>query len=316
MTKPKLCFIIDSEEAYVKSKVIETYQSWGFKSSDVKTRNEWNGPIVGQTLFGGQMIMYLNLDDKKDMKSFVNKIDNKSTKADFDKDDWFGNGLIISVSTAQGSKKIENLVKKSNGTILKKEKPEKRKQELLKSLKIPNDSKKILDYYVGEDYQMLLSFVNEVGKKSEQEQQEITSDKVLTFFPAKPGSVQPWIFMNSLLDGNTSQAIQEYKRTVENTNVLVTMVFLQRQISMLYRIATARLEIPNSPKALAEAIGEKAYGGFWPVYNVAKRTSFVNARRAALLVYELENGLKGNSSINPDSEFIATLTDLGFFLNH
>lgn len=316
MTNTKLCLIIDSEEAYVKSKVIETYQKWGFQSSDVKTKTEWDGPVSGKTLFGEEMIMYLNLFDKKDMKSFVSKLDNKATKEDFKKDNWFGNGLIITVSTVQGAKKIKDLVNQSKGIVIEKEKPEKRKSELLKSLKIPNDSKKILDYYVGEDYQMLLSFVNEVGKKSEQEQKEITSDKVLTFFPAKPGSVQPWLFMNSLLDGNTSKAIQEYKRTVENTNVLVTMVFLQRQISMLYRLATARLEIPNNPKQLATAIGEKAYGGFWPVYKVAQRTSFTNARRAALLVYELENGLKGNSSIDADNQFIATLTELGFLLNH
>lgn len=315
MTKPKLCMIMDSEEAYCKSKVIEVYKKWGFSSSDVKTQTEWDGPISGKTLFGGQMIMYLNLNDKRDMKAFVKKITDKKTKVDFKKDNWFGNGLIISVLTAQGSKKIENLVKASKGTIFKKEKPQKRKEELLKTLKIPNDSKKVLSYYVGEDYQMLLSFVNEVSKKPISEQENMTSDKVLTFFPAKPGSVQPWIFMNSLLDGKTSQSINEFKRTLENTNILVTMVFLQRQISMLYRIATARLEIPNSPKRLAAAIGEKAYGGFWPVYNVAKRTSYRNARQAAILVFELENDLKGNGKIIPKNEFITTLTELGFLLN-
>lgn len=311
-----LCLIIDSEPSFLRSKVETVYKEWGFPRQNVKEQTFWDGPQRGFSLFGGKMMIHLNLEDKNDMKSFVNIITDRKTKVLFDDKNWFGNGVIITCSTAQGAKKIQDLVTKSGGTFLKKEDTKTRKAELLNGLNLVPESRKLVDYFVGEDYTLLLSFVNEMKKKTKEEQAKVTPDKVLTYFPPTPGSILPWEFMNPLMDGNTAKALSEFERTIKNTHVLVPMLFLQRQMSLLLRISIARLDIPNNPKALATAIGEKPYGGFWPVYNVARRTKVVNVERAAIRVVKLENSIKGNSHVDPNQEFRATIAELGMLLNH
>lgn len=311
-----LSLIIDGESSFLQDKVAEIYKNWGYPRHNVYERTEWTGPQRGKSLFGDKTMIHLNLEDKNDMKKFVNLLSNKKSKSEFQEEDWFGNGLIITCSTAQGAKKIQDLVKKSKGTIVKKQKPEERKAELLKDLSLPSESIKLVDYHVGEDYQMLISFVNEMKKLTKDEQMKIGPDKVLTYFSPTPGSVLPWKFMNPLLDGNTIEAINQFKLTIKNTHILVPMLFLQRQISLLLKISISRIDIPNNPKHLAETIGEKPYGGFWPVYNVAKRTRIVNVEKAAMIVNQLENDIKGMGKVNPENEFIATLAQLGLLLNH
>lgn len=316
MQSSKLAMIVDGEPSFLGNKVYEIFKSWGFDRDKVKERTTWTGAEKGTSLFGEKLMLHLNLQDKKDMKDFVKLISDKKLNEDFNKDDWYGNGLIITCSTIQGAKKIKDLVDKSSGKFYKKETSSNRKQELLKQLSLSNETEKMIDYFVGEDYQMLLSFVNEIKKLPIEEQRKISPQKALTYFPPIPGSTLPWEFMKPLFDGNTEDSIKKFDRTIKNSHILVPLVFLQRQVSMLLRVAVARIEIPNNPKKLATEIGEKPYGAFWGVYNTARRTSLSNVKYSALAVLKLENDIKGNSHVDPENEFKATLATLGLLLNH
>lgn len=316
LDKKHLCLIIDGEPAFLRTKVEETYKSWGFARKNVHESNVWAGQTSGLSLFGERTITHLNLEDKKDMKNFVSIITSKDYKNVFSNEFWIGNGVIITCSTSQGAKKIQDLVEKFGGKVFKKESVDNRKNELLDTLNLNNDAKKLVDYFVGEDYSLLLSFNNEMSKLSKEEQYNISSDKILTYFPPTPGSIPPWSFITPLMEGQTTEAENQFSRIIKNTHILVPMLFLQRNISLLLRIAISRLDIPNSPKQLALSIGEKPYGAFWGAYNLAKRTSVRNVVLANKEVIKLENDIKGNSSVVPEIEFKATIAKLGLLLNH
>lgn len=312
----KLALVVDSEQAFLNDKVIEIYKKWGYKATDVSHETTWTGAPQGTTLFGDETILHLNLENNNDLKAFVSLLTNKRSKEVFTAPNWFGNGIIITVSQIKGATKVEKLVKDTGGQVFKKADAKTRKKELLSRLSLTKETTEMVNMYVGEDYQMLVSFVRELETMPTSEQKAITPDKALTYFPSTPGSTLPWEFINPLLDGNTTEAIQKFNRTIKHAHVLVPLTFLQRNISMLLRVGVSRQEIPNSPKKLAESIGEKAYGGFWGVYNVAKRTSLQNIYQANLIVAKLEGSIKGAGKVDPASLFRATIAELGLLLNH
>lgn len=308
--------IIDPSEAYLRTKLKEIYTEWGFTTSDVKHMTEWSPVPSGLTLFGERIMTHLDLSNGNDMKKFVGLLSDKATKKIFD-GDWIGNGVIITAKKAQGAKKIENLVTKAGGQVLKSAKSNVRKKELLSELKVKNEIKTTISEYVGEDYELLLSFYNEMIKLDPKEQKKMTLDDAFALFPPKPGSVPPWDYLNALFNGSTTESIATFERTLINTHYLVPLTFLTRKTALLYRVVLSLQDSGiNTGKQISEAIGVPNNFELTNTLKVAKRINPKSAELIAQFATELESKLKGGSVIAPEILFKETIVKIGLLLGN
>lgn len=311
----KLYLIIDPSDAFLRSKTQDIYTEWGFKRANVKELTEWQFIPTAPSMFGDRMMTHLDLTGKGDMKKFVDFFTDRKFMKNFE-DKWWGNGTIITATTAQGAKKIENLVNKAGGVVIKKEKSNVRKRELLSSLSLRVDVKNAVTEFVGEDYDLMLSFVNEVSKLDKNEQKALTIEQAFSYFPPTPGSVLPWEYLNALIDGDTGKSVELFTRTVINTHVLVCLVFITKKMQLLYRVRVSMEDGLKTDKQIAAATGEKAGWELSNMVRLAKRVSLKNAERIAFLTNKLESDIKGGSQVNPNTLFLATLTQVGMLLGN
>lgn len=310
-----LIFIIDPNEAYLRNKTQEIYKSWGYERSEVKEMKTWEPVPKGTTLFGDKLMTHLDLSDAKDLKAFADTISHKSTK-DIFTGDWYGNATIITAKKAQGSKKIENLVEKSGGQVQKGNKKTNRKADMLKELNLQTQVKSAISDYIGEDYDLMLSFYNEVSEMKKADQKKLTLDEAFSLIPPSPGSVLPWEYLNYLINGNTTKAISMFERTVEKTHCLVPLTFLTRKMSTLYRVRMAMEDGINSNSAIGKAIGETNTYEIKILMGVAKKLSIRDVELIALFTTELESDIKGGSKIDDNILFKTAIAKIGILLGN
>jgi DNA polymerase III delta subunit len=294
---------MSDSEAHLRDEVIRQREKWGFKSSNVKTTETWNPALTrgSVSLFGEPILIHLDLSDKNRLKSFVEMIDDKKSK--YFEDHWFGQGVIITSTHAQGTKKIENLIKKSGGKVIKKAKPAEMVKILLNRVNLPKESKDFLKDYAGENYEILFSIVNQIEKMDKSEQQNTTIEDLIIRLPSKPGAVPPWEFINPMLEGDAKKAIKLYERAIEGSHILVTMTFAKSNLQLLYRLKVLQSVGIWKSNEQAETIGERNGPKIWNAANVAKKVDIKTAEYLAKLALATEANLKGHSSANPDIIF-------------
>lgn len=298
-----LLFVMSDSEAHLRDEVIRQREKWGFKSSNVKTTETWNPALArgSVSLFGEPTLIHLDLSDKNRLKSFVEMIDDKKSK--YFEDHWFGQGVIITSTHAQGTKKIENLIKKSGGKVIKKAKPAEMVKILLNRVNLSKESKDFLKDYAGENYEILFSIVNQIEKMDKSEQQNTTIEDLIIRLPSKPGAVPPWEFINPMLEGDAKKAIKLYERAIEGSHILVTMTFAKSNLQLLYRLKVLQSVGIWKSNEQAETIGERNGPKIWNAANVAKKVDIKTAEYLAKLALATEANLKGHSSANPDIIF-------------
>lgn len=301
--KNKLMFIMSDSEAYLRDEVIRNYKKWGFKSSNVKSVEVWNPAMTrgSMSLFGDPVMIHLDLSDKNKLKKFVEMIDDKKGKY-FD-GNWFGQGMIITSTHAQGTKKIENLVNKADGVVVKKSKPNEMLKLLLNRVHLSKESKDFLKMYAGEDYQILFSVINQIEKMPKKEQELVSPEDLIIKLPTKPGAVPPWEFINPLLEGNAKEAIELYERCVEGSHVLVTMSLARSNLQLIYRLKMLQIAGVWQSKEQADAVGERNGPKIWNAAKTAKNINISTAEYLAKLALETEAKLKGYSSADPNIIF-------------
>lgn len=312
--KVKLVMIIDPSEAFLRNKALEVFNDWNIENSQLIDIEEWT-PISSEiTMFGEVIIAHLDLSEKKNLKSFADLISDRKTKKLFDDNGWQGNGVIITSKTPQGSKKIENLVERTGGQVIKKEAPQKRKKQILDELNLSKNVKLVVDSFVGEDYEMLLGFSNEIKDWDKKKQLAITEEEALTMFPPKAGSVLPWEYLNLLMDGKVAESISMYERTVEHTHPLVPFTFLYKKMSLLLRVKGALMEGIWDTKEISSAIGERNGPEIWNVTKLAKKLNINQILKINKIVAQLESDLKGGSVVDDELLFRNALIHIGFIL--
>ena len=301
----KIMFIMSDSEAYLRDEVLRISKDWNFTISNVKTVEEWDPTLArgAVSLFGDISMVHLDLSDKNKLKKFVDLISDKKNKSQFENENWFGHGLIITSIHAQGTKKIENLVTKTGGKVVKKAKPEEMKKKLLARIHISKDLKDFLNNYAGEDYQILISIVNQLENMDKKEQLSMTIDDLIVRLPSKPGAVLPWEFINYMLEGNANEAISLYQRSMEGSHVLVTMQLARKKLQMLYRLKLLDMSDIWNSKEQAAILGERNGPNIWNTAKVAKKISLPTAEYLAKLALETEANLNGYSSVNSNLIF-------------
>lgn len=301
----KIIFIMADSEAYLRDEVIRISTEWKFTSSNVKSVEEWNPALVrgSLSLFGEVSMVHLDLSNKLKLKKFADLISDKKQKQMFDGKDWFGPGLIITSIHAQGAKKVENLVTKSGGKVIKKAKPAEMKKNLFKRVSLHRESQQFLDNYAGEDYQILIPILNELERLPKEEQSAMTINDLVVRLPSKPGSVLPWEFVNPMLEGKTAEAIESYRRAIEGSHILVTMQLARAKLQLLYRLKLLQLSGITDSKQQAAILGERSGPNIWITAKTARNIKLSTAEYLAKLALETEANLKGYSSANVDIIF-------------
>ena len=302
----KLMFIMSESESHLRDEVIRIYKKWGFSSENVKYTETWDPSLaLGSTsLFGSVSMVHLDLSDANKLKKFVDMLGDKKQKDMFDGEKWFGPGLIITSIHARGAKKIETLITKSGGEIVKKAKPAEMKKTLIKRVNLSKDTKEFLESYTGEDFQILIPIINQIEKMTDKEQYNLSIEDLIVKLPTKPGSVLPWEFINPMLAGNAAETVELYRRSVEGSHVLVTMQFARKKLQLLYRLKLLIISGVRNSKEQAEILNERNSPNIWITSDVAKKLSVETCEYLAKLALETEASLKGYSNSDPDLIFV------------
>jgi len=314
----KLVFIMSDSESYLRDEVLRYRNEWGFSSSNIKSVEEWNPALAkgAISLFGDVSMIHLDLTDKNKLKKFVSLISDKTQKTMFEEDGWFGPGLIITSTHAQGTKKVETLISKAGGKVFKKEKPAEMKKKLLNKLYLNKNVKDFLDSYSGDDYQILIYISNQLNNIPENEQKEMTIEDLIVRLPSKPGAVPPWEFINPMLEGKTKEAIDLYKRSVEGSHVLVTMQLARTKLQLMYRLKLLQLSGISNSKEQAEKLGERNGPNIWITANVAKKLNLKTTEYLAKLALRTEADLKGYSNADPHLVFMNFIASTCLAINY
>ena len=297
----KLVFIMSDSEAYLRDEAIRLYTSWGFTSSNVKQVEKWDPSLVRNSLslFGDVSMVHLDLSDKARLKEFVEFISDKKEKHNFEGDNWFGPGLIITSIHAQGSKKVENLVTKSGGKVYKKAKPAEMRKVLLNRINLSKETRAFAETYVGEDYQMLISVINQLEKMSKERQLALTPEELIVSLPTKPGSVPPWDFVNPMLAGDAKKSIDLFERAMTGSHILVAMVLARKKLQMVYRLKVLQMDGVRNANEQAKILGENSSWAIRDASNTASKISLGTSQYLAKLALVTEADLKGHSSADP-----------------
>lgn len=253
MGENKLVLIIDESKIFLDKKTDEIIKEWGYNKSSCRTLTSW-------TRDSGKMISmfdtpYARLDlcEDSDLKSFVELIINRKKNDLFSEDNWYGNGLIITINKNRGTKKIVDLINEFKGLVIQKKTTEEHKKELLSKLDIDNELKEIISDYIGEDYESLYSIINSIGNL--EDKSIININNIYTFLPYKPGSVPPWNYINILYTNDVEAAHKELDRVLKNSHPLIVLKLLKNSFNNLYLYNTARSMGYWSIKQAADELG-------------------------------------------------------------
>lgn len=301
----RVVLIIDDNEQYLSSRVREIIKEWNLSSSDYKTVTKWSIGLANvKSLFGSPKIIHLDLSNKNDFKYFSETYkSDKKFKDSFDKEDWFGPGVIITTTVAKGVKFIETLVTKAKGEITKKRNPQEIKEELLSKISISNNLKSFLSDYAGDDYEILLNSVNGISRLPEEEIKKITLEDLIVYLPVKKGAIPPWEITKSMMKYDTKTTLENLRRCLENQHSLVIITFLRRKIEELYHDRILKDYGIVNVSDRADIIGVNQWALKYNPTNISREVLESLVR----LIYNAEDSLKGGATIVDTNIFMESL---------
>lgn len=300
---------MDDSEGFLRTKTLEIANEWGFKSNHIRETEEFNATTASSpvSIFGETTITHLNLTDANKLRAFVKVIED-SKKTGLLEGNWFGSGVIITTTHARGAKKIEDLVKKHKGKVVKKAKPEEARKRLLDEVNLNANVRKLIEDHVGEDYSMLVSPITEIKKWDAARQKNLTFDEFLVMLPVQPGAVKPFEFLTPMLEGRTNEALESFRRAMINSHVLVAMITAKNRIEQMYRLKVLQLNGITDSKEQARILGIKNSGSVWYAFKSVRNLSPDVVEYIAKLTFKTENELKGGLNVDSNTHFEAYIS--------
>lgn len=306
--KNKIAFILDDKEVYLKSKTLEIASTWGFSPSEILSVKEYKKGLVPKNSLFGKTLLHLDLSNKDDLKRFAKIIKEDKKKNQVFTDDWFFDGIIITSIHAQGSKEITDLVSRFSGEVIKKAKVIDRKKELLNKIQTPTQIKNLISEFVGEDYDLLFSIINNINNLSPEEKKNLTINNIEHLFPSQKGSVVPWLFISDLFSGNSAKAIENLDRYLEKKEtVLIPLTVLKNKTFLLYKYTLLKHSGIKRDSEIAQILGENLWS-LKDIQQLKKTLKIETVEYLCKLVYETEVGLKGGQrNLSEDNYFRAAI---------
>ena len=307
----KLILIIDANESYLQKEVKLHYNEIKSDNNELKEITEWaNGLGEAISLFGIKPIYHLKLRNNEDIKKFVEYLKKRA------KDKWWGHGVIITSTTNVGLKKIKEAVESNNGLIIEKKEPEVIKQEILNRYNLNKETKSVVSYHVGNDYEMLLPLTNSLDKLTKKEQKELSVEEALILMLEQEGEVPPWKIINPLFNEDIKEALLMYNRIKEHSHPLVIMAIIKPKIEMLYQAGILYTLGNRTFNGIAQALELNKKNVLYTVFKMVRKTRYENLCKIAELTNEVESKLKGKSVEDDNQLILKYLVEIYALMNN
>ena len=299
--------IFDDNEIYLDKKVQEIAKQNNI--SNIDTITKWQlGIGENFDLFGNKKLIHLKIRKENEIKKFTNIIDELDDK-------WYGDGVVITSTYSRGSKKIEDLVKKSNGIILNQKKTdiEDKKNELLKNFPLSNENKNFIKHLAGQDYDLIFTLINSLKTLPTEKIKKLTLMEIYRMFPDKKGSIPPWDFLNELFkEKNIKKVLKTLDRTLINTHILVVITLLSNKFNIIYKSAMlSKFAKVYKMEEQQKILGLSYKGQLWDAFQITKKLDIQEIENIGKEIYNVECNLKGsNTNLDPTLQVKLLLTKI------
>ena len=291
-----LTFIINKNSEILNNKVKEI-----LKEENISVERQTTfSPIKTRGLFNEKKVIWLSLENKDDLKTFVEYIKNKKNR-----ETVLDNDLLISTVTLQGISKIEKFVEENDGTVIKEK--ENNPNELLKEFPLKAGVMKEIVYFVGDSPELLIPLINSLKNTSNEKIKTMGEEDVLLLLPTRPGDVPPFKFLDPMIKGDVENACRDFYRSVENTHPLVSLVMLKNKLTVLNRANALYMTGIRNNNEMGKILGSHPYPIklMWHLFGKDKEI-----QKIMELYTELEEKMKGGYPIDSKHLFARYLTEI------
>lgn len=311
-----LALIVDKSDAFIAFQKDRLFSKWDIKSEDVKKINRFieGGGI---TLFGGETVSLLELEDADGVKQLLEDIERCILTKTFN--DKVSKGMIITSNVARTStKKLEPLITKLGGRVLitATDRGEKLtiSEKLLKEINLNTATRSFLLSYVGDDYESVIPLVKTISDLSPKQQHQISEEDIFVRLPQAPGSVPPWNLEQPLMNGDLTKTIDVFRRVSKHSHFLVVLAVLRNKMTAAYKISAIYDNNPRiSDSDLATATGTNPKS-LWAVKKHHKTYGTARLQRALQEIAKTEAHVKGGSGAPPMIQMELLLVRIGELL--
>lgn len=307
-----IALVADKQAAYVSFERDRILKDWGVAWEE--TRGIQDVAEAGlSSLFGDAPVSVLELPDKENIKSLVEKL--KAAK-DSDWKRWSTPGIIMLTSVDRNSTKtLEKLIQDHGGEVVLSKENSKDKNppaaRLVDELHISRDAKVFLKDFAGDDYSSILSLMKTLGDLTPKQQQSITVDDLLVRLPQAPGGIPPWEIEPAILNGNVTKAVELYRRVSETSSFLIVLAILKNKFNLVFKIASLMSLNPGmNLDQVAKALKVPNNYPLRLAYDSAKRIGLKKATQIIELMATTEAKVKGGSSGNPHVMMESTIVQV------
>lgn len=298
----KVAIFINDSQAYLDTRVKETYTEWGFSYSDMIKIEEWDksAPFQG-SLFSKRFVL-LDITNEKRFSKFKEVFD-KDKGGKYFKSNWYGDGVIIIAKNGRGTW-LSKIAEYSDGLLEKKIDISEIKKEFNKEYRLRADVLNVVLDTIGDDTTVYTVIKNSLSKLSENEIRDLTVEDIISFLPKKKGEVAPWELIRAVFMKDIDKVLSEYDRVTINTHPMVLLSLLRNKFSLLAKYKLLREE-KYSEQDILKLVGGKSVYIFKDFKSL--NISTATANNCVKLILKYEHLLKGGSRGNIGSELLPEL---------
>lgn len=296
-----IALVADKSEAYVAFERDRILERWGFQWSDARHITQISEAGVA-SLFGDPPVSILSLEDKEQVRVTAEKL---KTSSDDEKKRWAKPGLIILTSVDRTSTKtLEKLVGEAGGQVVLAKESSKDKtspaERLINELSLSREAREFLKDFAGDNFTSILSLLKNLGGLKPEQQTRITVEDLIVRLPQAPGSIPPWEIEPAILRGDTTKAIELYRRVAKTSHFLIVLAILKNKFHLVFRVAAL---LDEQPRASLEQIATMLkVPNNYPLKlatETAKRFKTPKALQCLEIIAVTEGKVKGGSSGDP-----------------
>lgn len=295
-----LAIVLDKSDAFIGYQKEKFFDQWAVKPEDVKKVSSI-GEAGGMSLFGGDSVSLLRLDDTDGVKKLaedlaamdVATLERKVSK-----------GLFVICTVARTStKKLEAAAVKAGASVViaaaaKNEKMS-TAEKLLQEINLNNAARSFLLAYVGDDYEAVIPIVKTISSLPWEKQRLVSDQDLFLRMPQAPGAVAPWTLEQPIMRGDLNTTLDVFRRVSAHSHYLVVLAVLRNKMTAGYKMsALLDLNPRLTDQELAEATGSNPRS-VWAVKKFHKSHGTAKLELALKEVAKTEANVKGGSAAPP-----------------
>lgn len=261
--------------------------------------------IMSFNLFGDSSPALIELKNSESVKSFYEELFQASSQDIEEKRDV---GVLVLVNTARTiTKKLEKLAKEKDiKLIIPKVDSKNITEKIVRDSALSCSVKNYLIDYAGEDYELVLSFLNAIDSIPVSVHGKLTVDDVVIRLPYPPGSKPPWDLINYYRAGNYQSLLDEYDDIVSQSSPIALIALFKNNV---YKMCEIKV-LSQGVSSFRDYIKEYSLKETYPL-KLAFQSSQKRSLQSLLHDYnslvEMENNIKNGSVLYPVKELKTVL---------